>query len=139
MYQPTLTPVRYNVSKLLEVFAVRQLAAQLSASSKPKVILSVLNPGFCHSELTREFKGAKAAILVIAKAAIARTTEEGSRTLVQAALSGKESHGQYLNDCKVEPPSEFVRSAEGEEVEQRVWRELSQKLDRIQPGVLRNI
>jgi retinol dehydrogenase 12 len=32
-----------------------------------------------------------------------RKTEEGSRTLVYAAQGGPETHGQYLDDCKVGP------------------------------------
>ena len=34
-------------------------------------------------------------------AILARTTEEGSRTLVSAAQAGPEAHGQYLDDCQV--------------------------------------
>ena len=35
------------------------------------------------------------------KYAAARNSEVGSRTLVHAAEGGKETHGQYLSDCKV--------------------------------------
>jgi retinol dehydrogenase-12 len=70
----------------------------------------------------------------------ARTTEQGSRTLVHAATAaGPESHGQYLSDCKVMEPSEFVRSAEGKKAGERVWEELSEKLEKIEPGVLKNL
>jgi retinol dehydrogenase-12 len=69
----------------------------------------------------------------------ARTTEQGSRTLVHAAtVAGSESHGQYMSDCKVMPPSLFVRSAEGKETGVRVWEELSEKLEKIEPGLLKN-
>jgi retinol dehydrogenase-12 len=70
----------------------------------------------------------------------ARTTEQGSRTLVHAATAvGPESHGQYLSDCKIMEPSVFVRSAEGKKAGERVWRELSEKLEKIEPGVLKNL
>ena len=35
--------------------------------------------------------------------------------------------------------SSFVSSAEGEKTQKRVWAELSEKLERIQPGILQNI
>jgi hypothetical protein len=44
---------RYNVSKLIEILVVRELALAMDASGKPKVILNTLTPGFCHSELMR--------------------------------------------------------------------------------------
>lgn len=88
---------RYNVSKLLEVFFVRELAARTTANSKPDVIINYLNPGLCHSELGRDAGWG----LYLMKLAIARTTEYGSRTLVHAAYAGPESHGQYMSDCGV--------------------------------------
>ena len=42
---------RYPTSKLLEVLVVRQIAPQLEGSG---VILNMLNPGLCHSELARD-------------------------------------------------------------------------------------
>ena len=47
---------RYSNSKLLEVLFVRALAPKLSRSS-PNIILNILNPGFCHSQLARERDG----------------------------------------------------------------------------------
>lgn len=66
-----------------------------------------------------------------------RTTEVGSRTLVHAGLAGTETHGQYLSDCKTEPCAPFVETREGLETQKRVWRELAEKLDEIEPGVTR--
>ncbi len=88
---------RYQVSKLLEVFFVRELAARTAANSKPEVIINYLNPGLCHSELARDAGWG----LYLMKLALARTTEYGSRTLVNAAEAGMESHGQYMSDCGV--------------------------------------
>jgi NAD(P)-dependent dehydrogenase (short-subunit alcohol dehydrogenase family) len=42
---------RYPTSKLLEVLVIRQMAPQLEGSG---VILNMLNPGLCHSELARD-------------------------------------------------------------------------------------
>lgn len=125
---------RYSVSKLLEVLAVRQIAPKLRNSG---VTLNMLNPGLCHSELSRNM-GLLSPVTLL-KAVMARTTEVGSRTLVAAGAVGHESHGKYMTDGVVadEALSQFVRSADGEKVGQRVWKELSEILEKIQPGVTR--
>ncbi len=78
-------------------------------------------------------------VLTIVKALIARTTEVGSRTLVHSAAAGRESHGQYMSECKVKEPSSFVRSKEGALAQERVHKELMAILETIQPGVTDNI
>lgn len=91
---------RYFVSKLLDVLATRELAERVSASKKPKVVVNVVNPGFCYSELVRDPSPNQAdslAFKIILKV-MARTTEMGSRPLVHATLAGEESHGQYCGD-----------------------------------------
>ena len=88
---------RYQLSKLLEIFYIRELAARTKASGKSNVIINCANPGLCHSELSRE----GILILEIIKFFLARSTEHGSRSMVNAAASGKETHGAYLSDCRV--------------------------------------
>lgn len=127
---------RYNVSKLLEVFATRQMVADYCPDSeKYPVVINYMNPGFCHSSLMRE-AGAWQAVFKFIMGA--RSTEKGSRTLVDATIKGPESHGQYCSNCRVEAPAAFVLSDEGKQTQQRVWKELSQKLEKIQPGILQN-
>ncbi|KAF1975180.1 retinol dehydrogenase 12 [Bimuria novae-zelandiae CBS 107.79] len=126
--------MQYRVSKLLEVFGVRAIADRRAAHAIP-VTVNCLTPGLCHSELSRE-----AGIgLVIIKFLLARSTEAGSRTLVHAGTSGAETHGQYLSECQVALPSEYVRSSEGYDVQNRVWEELMEKLEVIKPGVTGNL
>ena len=74
------------------------------------------------------------------KKLIGRTTEMGSRTLVDAAGAAREkSHGKYLVDCKVREPSRWVRSEKGGEVQERVYVELMGILEGIEKGVTGNI
>lgn len=128
---------RYNVSKLLEVLTCREIC---SRHPQPyPVTINFMNPGLCRSELAREITGPLSAAFSVMMVLLARTTEVGSRTLVHAALSGPETHGQYLADCEITAPSKFVRSAEGKEVQARVWSELSEKLEAIHPGILKNL
>lgn len=125
---------RYQTSKLLEVLVVRQIAPQLAGSG---VVLNMLNPGLCHSELTRDAPFS----FTVVKFFMARSTEVGSRTLVAAGTVGKESHGKYMTDGLVadDALSPFARSEDGATTGKKVWKELSGILEDIQPGVLKNI
>ena len=88
------------MSKLLEVLYTRALVEQTEKSGKPKVIMNLVNPGLCHSELARESGWG----LYLMKLLLARSTEVGSRTLVHGGTdAGAESNGQYLDSCKVTP------------------------------------
>ena len=125
---------RYPTSKLLEVLAIRQIAPKLAGSG---VTLNMLNPGLCHSELSRDSNF----VLEIMKFFLARTTEVGSRTLVASAEAGPESHGTYMHDGKVADGelSAYVVSKDGEAASEKVWSELKDVLEKIVPGVTGNI
>ncbi|KAI1281570.1 NAD(P)-binding protein [Xylaria sp. FL0933] len=124
---------QYPLSKLLGVFALRSIAQEYP--SYP-VIINGVSPGLCHSDLSREAEGLQKVVFGLMKTVLARTTEQGSRTLVSAGIAGPESHGQYLEDCKVAEPSEVV--TQNPEVGKRLWVELKAKLEEIQPGVTNN-
>ncbi|KAF2655951.1 NAD(P)-binding protein [Lophiostoma macrostomum CBS 122681] len=122
---------RYPVSKLFQVLLVRELTTRLASSHCP-VIINCVNPGFCHSSLTRSF----APIAYIGKVLMrARSAEVGSRTLVHAASAGPISHGQYLSNCEVALVGNFVRTKEGHAVQQQVWEEVLGRLESIVPGI----
>jgi NAD(P)-dependent dehydrogenase (short-subunit alcohol dehydrogenase family) len=85
---------RYALSKLLVVWTVRELGDRCKSSP----IINTPNPSACQSDLFREQDGAAArAVMKI----LARTTEEGSRTLYHGLFAGKESNGEYLTNCKI--------------------------------------
>ena len=67
--------------------------------------------------------------------------QQGSRTLVAAAEAGPESHGKYMHDGKVDDGalSAFVKSDDGKKAAVKVWDELSEILERIQPGVTKDL
>ncbi|TKA49472.1 hypothetical protein B0A54_00138 [Friedmanniomyces endolithicus] len=154
---------RYNVSKLLEVFACREIA-RLHPVSDMRVTLNFLSkdpppthpprkpipsptpaehltnpycytdPGLCHSELQRDVPSYLRP-LVNTFMLLARTTEVGARTLVHAALAGPETHGKYLSDNRVRGCANLVEGPEGAEVQRRVWGELGGILEGIRPGI----
>ncbi|KAH6692102.1 short-chain dehydrogenase/reductase-like protein [Leptodontidium sp. 2 PMI_412] len=130
---------RYNVSKLLEILTVRELAPAMTASGKPKVTLNCLTPGFCHSELMRDAPFPLNILAPIGKFFLARTTEVGSRTLVSAAAASEDTHGMYLQDLMIKEPSRWVRSEKGKEAQKKVYIELLDILEEIEPGITNNI
>ncbi|KAL1612285.1 hypothetical protein SLS60_000509 [Paraconiothyrium brasiliense] len=94
------TPCRYPRTKLLEIYIVRELAGLLHLSSS-SVIVNTVSPGLCYSELDRN-QGFLMKILVkVFRALLARSTEKGSRTLLQAGFAGPDSHGKYCSECKI--------------------------------------
>jgi len=90
---------RYPMSKLVGILYGRELAARTEKSNKPAIIINFSNPGLCHSELARE----GSIPVTIMKFFLARSTECGSRTLVNATEAGQGSHGQYLSACRIAP------------------------------------
>jgi retinol dehydrogenase 12 len=79
---------------------------------------------------------------------VARTSEQGSRTLVHAAVGedGEQFKGEYLSNCAVAASvlgfrrvnvrtSEFVGSEEGKEAQKRVWNEAWDILKKVAPEI----
>ncbi|KAE9378411.1 NAD(P)-binding protein [Stipitochalara longipes BDJ] len=132
---------RYPNSKLLEIFFVQALAEQVRKGphASERVIINLVNPGFCRTTLSREATGLMFIMFWLMKIFIGRTVEAGSRTLVASAAGGPETHGKYMSECSVKEPSEFVRSEEGQRTQERVYTELIEILEKIQPGITKNI
>lgn len=78
-------------------------------------------------------------IFWFSKLLFARTTEYGSRTLVHAASQGPQTHGKYLSGCAIAKRGGVVAAADGQEVQERVWREITEKLERIKPSILESL
>ncbi|KAG2154385.1 short-chain dehydrogenase [Suillus bovinus] len=128
---------RYSLTKLLEVMFARELSSRLATPTL--VAVSTVNPGSCHSRLTRDIESNPLFKFLVKtyKGLVARTTEMGSRTLVHAAieLDERERHGHYLSSCEIAEVSDYTLSAEGREVSKRLWHETLQILGDIDPRV----
>lgn len=132
---------RYPVTKLLEVLGVRSLVEQMASGphANQKVTVNLVNPGFCKTSLSRDATGVMRMMFQVMLFLLGRTAEMGSRTIVAAAGAGEESHGGYMSSCVVVKPSEWVLSDEGKKTGDRVWEELLDILEGIQPGVSKNV
>ncbi len=86
----------------MQLLTVREFANELTKSTKPgRVITSVINPGFVATEIMRNGGPLFQTYMKLLRKALSRTPEEGGRTLVHGAEGAEETHGQYLDDCKV--------------------------------------
>ena len=130
---------RYALSKLMLHALLHEFAARVPPSSsnettKERVIINWVNPGWCASDIGRD-KAALPFMNRVFFAILGRTTECGSRTLVHAGLSGEESHGKFLSECRVTPEMVWLQSSEGREVGARLWSELMRRVWEISPEV----
>ncbi|RDW56706.1 hypothetical protein BP6252_14027 [Coleophoma cylindrospora] len=126
---------RYAVSKLMQLYAVRHLAATRPVI-ETGVVINYLNPGLTKTELSRDTGLVSRVMVGIMRATLARTAEIGSRTLLHAAVVGKEGHGKYISECDIKEykiPS-WVTDDSGTHMQTLVWERISKKLNTIQPG-----
>ncbi|KAG6836569.1 hypothetical protein H0H93_006673 [Arthromyces matolae] len=136
----TRMKTRYEDSKLLDILFHRALNERLGGKSP--VIINGVNPGFCYSELRREFSGLQLVYMWLMEKALARTSEEGARQLVYAALGGygkdeKEDkfRGAYVSNTKVCEASDFVIGREGQKFGDRLLDEVIGILENVDPKV----
>ena len=84
------------------MYAVEELAKLTRDSPNgDSVVINDVNPGMVVTEAMREWTGIKAGFLKVLQVLVMRSTEVGSRTLINAVEGGKDTHGQYMNDGKI--------------------------------------
>jgi hypothetical protein len=113
---------RTHIPSVLNIFFTRSLASLLKDTP---VIVDAVNPGFCRSELAREMSGMGGVLIWLMHTLLARTTEQGGRQLVYAAVGSSEDpdrlHGGYINLHKVDEPSDYVLGDAGNKRQEKLW------------------
>lgn len=132
---------RYGTTKLLDILIVQELAERLDAASPAAnpIVVNTANPGLCKSNLFRDVFRIGQFLVSALTFCIGRTSEQGSRALMAAVAGGKESHGKYVDCGRVDDPSLFVLSEDGRATQKKVWSELLEILEGIEPGVTSNV
>ncbi|KAK3905560.1 hypothetical protein C8A05DRAFT_41522 [Staphylotrichum tortipilum] len=128
---------QYNLSKLLLLFATIQLSALVDPPNTPNphpIVINSLDPCFCKTGLGGEVRGPVAPILKLFRAIAGRPAHEGAALVVKAAAAGRETHGRYMRCGEVREYDPIVRD---ENRGAYVWRVLGERLEGLQPGVLR--
>ena len=88
---------QYSISKLFLMYVANELAAlAMSPSGEVQVVVTSCCPGFCTSDLGRQYNGwMERNALWLFHGVFARSTEAGARTLVSATVLGPEAHGRW--------------------------------------------
>lgn len=118
---------RYEVTKLLNVYMTTGFA-KLFKENNDSIAIHCLSPGLCSSELARETGWFNRLILNFARMLIARSCEQGSRTLIHAANSeelnlNRGANGRYFSDNIEHAPTLIARDFK---LQQIVWDETIQ-------------
>ncbi|KAI9751187.1 MAG: hypothetical protein M4579_006166 [Chaenotheca gracillima] len=128
--------MQYNVAKLLDMYVIQALADAVRApNGDPEVIVNITCPGFCRSNLGRDFPWLVQKTIHLVQYFLARTSEEGSRSLVSATAQGKESHGKFWIHDKLATPGDLVTSEEGQKIQVQAWGEILDVLRKQSPEV----
>ncbi|KAH8898766.1 NAD(P)-binding protein [Thozetella sp. PMI_491] len=128
---------RYALTKAVEMFAVREFAAMFPVE-ETGVIINMVSPGLCVTGLTRHTRTWTRAYIAVARSIMARTAEEGSRTILHCVAADESSHGKFLSGCKVKEYwlPDWMTNREGQSIQKQIWTELAARLEAIHPGCL---
>lgn len=128
-----LRDARYNDTKLLLQMYGEKLAVEHAAKHGESVCITVMNPGYCISNLART----SVVPINMARGWLARSTEDGGKTLVDSIALDKVAgrHGHYIDDCQVKQSVAWIRSDEGKSTKERFWKDLNAVLDIVSPGL----
>ncbi|KAL6862003.1 hypothetical protein J3F83DRAFT_746394 [Trichoderma novae-zelandiae] len=118
---------QYATSKLLGQLFLSQLVKRVPLSS---TIINAPNPGLCKSSLGRDYDSLSDRLFFwVFYTLLGRQTAVGARAFTDAAVKqGPESHGQYLEDGKVQPMAPLVYSPKGMTIAERLWNETLEEL-----------
>ncbi|KAL4945752.1 hypothetical protein BDV06DRAFT_184091 [Aspergillus oleicola] len=117
---------RYADSKMLCAFFVYELSKRLDTS---KVQLNLACPGMVKTELSGDGPLLVRILIRVLQALRAREVSVGGVLVLNAiVLAGKESHGKLLGDKEVTEPSEWMQSADGQELQRRLWGETIEEM-----------
>ncbi|GIJ85904.1 hypothetical protein Asppvi_004771 [Aspergillus pseudoviridinutans] len=128
---------RYALTKLVEECAVRQFAA-LCPVERTGVVITMVAPGLCTTGLGRDNRTFTKIMHEALRAMMARTAEEGSRTILHGLLVGEEGNGKLLSGCKIKEcwvPT-WLTNEDGQKLQKDIWDELVSRLETVQPGCI---
>ncbi|KAH7095520.1 hypothetical protein FB567DRAFT_601438 [Paraphoma chrysanthemicola] len=130
---------RYALTKLVEAYAIRALAAAYPVE-KTNVVINMVSPGICATGLARDTHMLVRAAQSVLHAVVARTAEEGSRTILHAMLADEGTHGKHLSGCKVKDDwiQPWMKDTDGQKMQKQIWEELGGLMEKEKPGCMRS-
>ncbi|KAL8921045.1 MAG: hypothetical protein Q9208_005936 [Pyrenodesmia sp. 3 TL-2023] len=127
---------QYNASKLLLKYVANGFALCFPADvgsgrDDSSVVINSVNPGVLVTHLTKNHKSiADWTMGLVHRNVVARTAEQGSRSLVSACLQGKETHGKLWQDDAIQTNDRLHQGTEGMKLQAKVWREVVTVLEK---------
>ncbi|KAI0159864.1 retinol dehydrogenase 12 [Hypoxylon sp. FL1284] len=118
----------YPTSKLLGQLFVTELTKRVPSSV---ATITMPNPGWCYGTGLGHVPGGTIGerIVSVPKRILGRTASMGARVVTDAAVQhGQEAHGQYIEDCKIQPKAPFIYTPEGERVAKVLWDKIMSEL-----------
>ncbi|CAG8960283.1 hypothetical protein HYFRA_00012803 [Hymenoscyphus fraxineus] len=116
----------YGQIKLLTQYVMKGLVDDYSydVNGQVDVAINVACPGYCSTDLGRDFPWYIALPTKLMHMYCARTAEEGSRSLVSATLLGNAGHGKFWTNDVFTDPGIMVTSDEGKKLQRQAWKEI---------------
>ncbi|KAL4905921.1 hypothetical protein BDW74DRAFT_152285 [Aspergillus multicolor] len=113
---------RYAVTKLLDIYIMKQIAAlvPLDEDGEPRVVVNCVAPGFCKSDLLSREEGVPFVIKVLQRV-VGRSVAEGSKALLHAVSLVGESQGEWVEDLAVRDPGRIVTNPDMVRVREKIW------------------
>ncbi|KAJ5769318.1 NAD(P)-binding protein [Penicillium odoratum] len=125
-------PKQYGVSKLLLEYVMKNIADLVrNEDGTLPIIVNTISPGLCQSSLTRQYlrRFYERWLSWLAYRLFARTTEQGSRSLVSATLQGVESQGKcWRSDGYLDESKALTTGTKGKEFQAKAWEEIMELL-----------
>lgn len=124
---------------MLQIYSTIKLSAiidPLNTKDPNPIVINSVDPCFCKTGLSGELTGAPKVFFKVFEGIAARSAEEGSRLVVQAASASRETHGLYMRGGKVQ---KYDPIAEDDKKATYVWKLLCEKMEQLQPGILQNL
>lgn len=116
----------YGWIKLVTQYIRQGLVDDFSkdAQGNTDVFINVACPGYCTTDLGRDFPWYLSIPTKLMQIFMGRTAEQGGRELVSATLLGKTGHNKFWsNDC-LDDPGEMVTSDQGKKLQAQTWNEI---------------
>ncbi|KAL4988318.1 hypothetical protein BDW68DRAFT_159482 [Aspergillus falconensis] len=126
--RPFSGPKQYGISKLLLEYVLKTVAGHLrNENGTVPVIVNTVSPGLCVSSLGRQYTRFYHRLVVwVMYKLLARTAEQGSRSLVSATYQGPESHGRcWRSDGYVDESTALTTGAEGKQFQAKALKEIT--------------
>ncbi|KAF2651111.1 NAD(P)-binding protein [Lophiostoma macrostomum CBS 122681] len=127
----------YCITKLMQIYAVRELAALLP-DDESGVVIDMVSPGLVYTDLDRHGSLATKLSLKVMRAFMGRTADVACRTVLHGVSAGREAHGKYLSECLIKEDfvPEWVKDEKGREMQRWVWGCIVRHLEAVEPGCL---